>query len=480
MGVSVKKSANGTSRVSQKATESTRMTHLEPQVQLQIPPVKVKLQLFPINEETRMGLEKDGHNPFLELTLSARKRISSVLRHLNTKWGNSSVAKGQLMVFPYGTKLEQVASCKRWTSNDSSTTAGEVYADVGSPSIFRLRYGWCSNFLHPMFRTPPKTCLPEGHRVEKHDEYREDFENRTNGNDALHTAVTEQKTLDVPADFVVHPSIPWDDNLTNLSIGGLLSEISMQAKLNNSDPNSVTKPVMQPVGLISDISIGDLLSEASLLGKMCNPGTRPENESSLQPIFLAASDLSIGGLLSEASLLSNKNNLDAQKIEARHAQIESPWFDELTALSIGGLLSEASLQAKAGGGGTMLKDAKSSLLPNTLLSGSSDSLIFSQLNGNSKWTKPSSSPVPNHLSILDAEETCHAFPVPKLQKGIEKDTSISRVGSSGCSKETSSNQNNETAFPKNFSSQVLKTSPSPHSPGAFNEDSSLLPIIHQS
>ncbi|KAM1504039.1 hypothetical protein FF1_000206 [Malus domestica] len=34
---------------------------------------KIKLQLFPVNEATRIGLEKDGHHPYLELILRPRK-----------------------------------------------------------------------------------------------------------------------------------------------------------------------------------------------------------------------------------------------------------------------------------------------------------------------------------------------------------------------------------------------------------------------
>lgn len=152
--------------------ESIRVTHLEPPNQLQIPSTKIKLQLFPLNESIRLVIEKvwkiasippvfsknrnwwenflvllvllqDGKNPFLELTLSARKKISSVVRHLNAKWGSSIEVMGQLMLFPYNTKLEELASCRRWTSNDSTITAREVYVDLGSPSIFRLRSVTC-------------------------------------------------------------------------------------------------------------------------------------------------------------------------------------------------------------------------------------------------------------------------------------------------------------------------------------------------
>ncbi|KAL3613480.1 hypothetical protein CASFOL_042743 [Castilleja foliolosa] len=412
-GVPVKKSAKGADQGYQKTTDSVKRPHLKHHVQLQISPAKVKLQLFPINEETRMGLEKDGHNPFLELTLSARKRISSVVRHLNTKWGSSSVVLGHLMLFPYSTKLERIASCKRWTLNDSAITAGEVYVDVGSPSIFRLRYGWCSNLLEAcaVLETPK-------HHVEKLDDACVTIQNQSNVNEASHLDVNQQKSLDMPTGFVadeptdvvrLHSSIPWDDNLTNLSIGGLLSEISMQGKINGPYPNSVNTSGTQPIGLISDISIGDLLSEASLLGKMSNnnnPSVKLGNESSLQPLFLASSDTSVGGFFSEVSMLSNKNKL-------------SPWYDDLTTLSIGGLLSEASLQAKACDG-----------------------------------PEPKASSNETNLSILDAEETCHAFPVRKLQ--------TDRVSSKEFQIPMAAKMNNENVFPKDFSCQELKTYPLPH------------------
>jgi hypothetical protein len=75
----------------------------------------------------------------LELTLRARKKISSVLRHLNSKWGSSSIALGEPMVFPYNI-LKNVSGCGRWTLNDNDISAGDVFEAVGSPAIFRLRY----------------------------------------------------------------------------------------------------------------------------------------------------------------------------------------------------------------------------------------------------------------------------------------------------------------------------------------------------
>ncbi|KAF9680256.1 hypothetical protein SADUNF_Sadunf06G0102400 [Salix dunnii] len=125
---------------------------------------KLKLQLFPIDDGTRKALEMDKHNPHLELTLSTRKKISSVLEHLNRKWGNSTVASGELMLFPYIVNRENLVGCQRWTQ-DSLVNAADVYFSIGSPLVFRLRYGWFSNanFASVTLRTPSTySCLPDG------------------------------------------------------------------------------------------------------------------------------------------------------------------------------------------------------------------------------------------------------------------------------------------------------------------------------
>ncbi|KAK8673779.1 hypothetical protein V6N13_112091 [Hibiscus sabdariffa] len=105
------------------------------------PSTKIKLQLFPIDECTRLGLEKDGFHPYLELTLSARKKTSSLLKHISSKWGSSSIAVGEPMLFPYAENLNSY----RWTRNDICISARDVYAIIGSPSVFRLRYVWMSD-----------------------------------------------------------------------------------------------------------------------------------------------------------------------------------------------------------------------------------------------------------------------------------------------------------------------------------------------
>lgn len=83
---------------------------------------------------------QNNHNPYLELTLTTRKRISSVVKHLNFKWGSSKLASGELMLFPYNVYLDNLANSIRWTLEDSDVTAADVHASLGSPAMFRLRF----------------------------------------------------------------------------------------------------------------------------------------------------------------------------------------------------------------------------------------------------------------------------------------------------------------------------------------------------
>ncbi|KAL8516682.1 hypothetical protein ACS0TY_015082 [Phlomoides rotata] len=106
-------------------------------------PGKLKLQLFPIDECTQKALEMDHHNPHLELTLSTSKKISSIVEHLNRKWGNSRLLSQELMLFPYWAQRDNLLGYQKWTK-DSPLCAADVYNLIGSPSVFRLRYGWFS------------------------------------------------------------------------------------------------------------------------------------------------------------------------------------------------------------------------------------------------------------------------------------------------------------------------------------------------
>ncbi|WCJ34493.1 TSL-kinase interacting protein 1 [Euphorbia peplus] len=228
--------------------------------------MKLKLQLFPIDDGTRRALETDNHNPHLELTLSTKKKISSVLEHLNRKWGSSSIASGELMLFPYSAQRENLAGYQRWTQ-DSIVCAADVFSTIGSPSVFRLRYGWFSNNeIAPVtFQAPPESSLSPnidstgmenerrklvdsspvsgpstGDQSEKH----VDFSTAIGSNfvETSHPAASKschEKRSDDQIDIkqssdADHLKVSnatalsageWADSLTNISIGDLLSEV---------------------------------------------------------------------------------------------------------------------------------------------------------------------------------------------------------------------------------------------------------------
>lgn len=349
------------------------------------PSTKIKLQLFPIDEVTREGLEKDGYNPFLELTLRARKKISSVLKHIDTKWGSSSIALGEPILVPYNIQLEK-CSDKRWTLNDTCIRAGDVYAAIDRPTIFRLRYGWFSNLEPKMpFKSSPleailgsegipKACVakleltPDSRK--EFEATSEEFEKPNNMSKTVDAVVTEQMSVDLPVNHLVdevkmdnslgQSVVPWDDCSTNLSIGGLFSEASLLGKVDNCISNQ-NQQQLQQIQLISDISMGRLFCEASLQGKINN---------------------------FESAINGSKSSLHTT-VDKGLAQPPFPWDDSLTTLSIGGLLSEASLKGK--------------------------------IHSHPQPAKPSLHD--SHSSILDAEETCHAFALRKFSPSSKDDAS---------------------------------------------------------
>ncbi|XP_059433568.1 TSL-kinase interacting protein 1 [Corylus avellana] len=360
-------------RVSEK-TKRSPLLELYPGPRL-LPSAKIKLQLFPIDEDTRMGLEKDGHYPYLELTLSAQKKISSVLRHLNSKWGSSSIALGEPMVCPYNI-LKNVSGCGRWTLNDNGISAGDVFEAVGSPDIFRLRYGWFS-YSEPKTlgnlssSTPPIDCLQsEGTRkgcnnnVEvtyskgKQIEVTSEELKGINVSE-ITAAIVAEEVANGPVDLVDRElrmdagpgqsSVLWADGLTNISIGGLLSEASIQGKFKNS-----------------------------------------------VPITNGLTDISVGGLLSVASLQGKSNNCDPKSV-----------------------------------------GSTSGLHPSQLISDSFDAYIAAQTNC---AQVPRFSTQDSRSSILDAEETCQAFPFQKFSSS-EKDVLPWNASacSGGCSQDAGSN-----------------------------------------
>jgi len=195
---------------------------------------KIKLQLFPIDETIQKIMQQDKHNPYLELILAPRKKISSVVQHLNTKWGSSRCAKGELMLFPNDARVDIIANSAKWTLKDSCTAA-DVHVAVGSPSTFRLRYGWFGPNLKQQCSGPSLSSVQSA--------------DNTIGMKPPDLVFNEQKHMagscEFPSNFVT-PSIvdntiavqpvdnqskvaplSWLDSISNVSFGALLSEAAL-------------------------------------------------------------------------------------------------------------------------------------------------------------------------------------------------------------------------------------------------------------
>nr|GMC79643.1 TSL-kinase interacting protein 1-like isoform X1 [Ipomoea batatas] len=238
---------------------------------------KLKLQLFPIDDGTRRALELDNHNPYLELTLSTRKKMSSVLEHLNRKWGNSSMACGDLMLFPYHLHKENLVHFQKWTK-DTTLTAADVYALTGSPPVFRLRYGWFSN-AEVTFRAPVSSAIPSRHDANMNIVQESsvgvlpapstDPPKEANGCVSMNTVNasrssdhTEAVLWENPETVVTEAEVDdlqfnkagtscvgeWADSLTNISVGDLLSEAP-----DMEDANCITSSIHSSSNYIHQI-----------------------------------------------------------------------------------------------------------------------------------------------------------------------------------------------------------------------------------
>lgn len=61
-----------------------------------------------------------------------------MINHLSSKWASSSTVTGELMLFPYDIRLDNLSEYKQWTLKDKDT-ADDVYTAIERPSVFRLR-----------------------------------------------------------------------------------------------------------------------------------------------------------------------------------------------------------------------------------------------------------------------------------------------------------------------------------------------------
>ncbi|PON52266.1 TSL-kinase interacting-like protein [Trema orientale] len=350
---------------------------------------KIKLQLFPVDEDTRIGLEQDGHHPYLELTLRARKKIPSVLKHLNEKWGSSKVALGEPVLFPYNVH-GGISGCRRWTMKDSDINAGDIYALTGSPATFQ----------HSTPSTPCEFRL-QSETAQK------DYSSNVEKADTTE----EHSTPSTPCEFRLQSETAQKDYSSNVEKA---DKEEMQIVITSED-----------FKLIKD----------------------DEQRTDIKPVQLAAewaddkTNISIGGLLSEASLQgkfksheqkSTDKDTGMQPVQIDSTRSLASWADSLTNISIGGLLSEVSLQGKF-----MNINAKSnrSTQSTQIISDSLDAFISAQSSCPRGPMQPFHD---QHSSILDAEETCHAFPVQKFSSSGKRVSALNGSSGGGCRQDAGS------------------------------------------
>lgn len=95
----------------------------------------------------QLNIFQDGFCPYLELTLSPRKKISSVLKHIMNKWGTSRIAIGKPKLLSCIDGDVHVTNQMVWTLDDSATCVGDVLEFLGQPSVFRLWLDLSSLFV---------------------------------------------------------------------------------------------------------------------------------------------------------------------------------------------------------------------------------------------------------------------------------------------------------------------------------------------
>ncbi|KAL9150015.1 hypothetical protein ABFS82_12G142300 [Erythranthe guttata] len=280
---------------------------------------KLKLQLFPIDECTQKALEMDHRNPHLELTLSTRKKISSVLEHLNRKWGNSKLLCEDLMLFPYWAQRENLLEYQKWTK-DSTLCAADVYYLIGSPPIFRLRYGWFSKSELESATAQPLSCT---NIKEKNSNI--NIENPS-GPRNNHQAVSAEQIITLNSSSVQSGvSVSNINNSRYRDSTAVLSSIGEASEDLAPENTDMAFSAGEWADTLTNVSMGDLLSDShNNADANCTDFSLPLSSNCLQqmPFTCDSFDAAI------AAHIYKHNKADSQQILASHAP--SIWDAEVT------------------------------------------------------------------------------------------------------------------------------------------------------
>ncbi|ESW28129.1 hypothetical protein PHAVU_003G261500 [Phaseolus vulgaris] len=318
--------------------------------------MKLKLQLFPIDEPTRRALEVDKHNPHLELTLSTRKKISSILEHLNRKWGHSSIAVGELMLFPYGIQRENLVNYQRWTQ-ESILSAADIYAMIGSPPIFRLRYGWFSNTELGLLNMQVTVASGSMLTQSKSSVYSKD---RIMNSVSFPTPSTNSHSLELSEDC----RISMNRNHTLMTS----SPDVPNTRGNNAHPNTSSEESRRPTA-------NSLWHEKDVR---------------------------------DGAVTTQLEDLDELKLSSGTGQSAGEWADSLTNISVGDLLSGVSQDLEDDCINPPIAENCHDIQQIPFSSDSFDAAIAAHISRHQD--KMGQSSLAAHMSsIWDAEETCDAF-----------------------------------------------------------------------
>ncbi|KAA8518724.1 hypothetical protein F0562_016502 [Nyssa sinensis] len=376
--------------------------------------MKLKLQLFPIDEDTRKALELVNHNPHLELTLSTRKKISSVLEHLNRKWANASIASRELMLFPYCVESKNLVGCQRWTQ-DSILSAADVYALIGSPSVFRLRYGWFSN-AELGSATSFQATLASSSILGEHN-----------------MDVSSKEELIVDSLLVSSP--PTNHQSGNL-VGLCKDQLVSVTEKTASVPSSAEAPNERVENIAPDPN-NNLLESSdrapTTLWHRRDTGTGSimgqVEKAVLVPVLYhhACKPINLDTIKTEDDLRSRNGS----------ALSAGDWADSLTNISVGDLLLEVSHDMDANCIDPSLPGSSQSLAQIPFSCDSFDAAIADHIHRHQNKTCFQPAMVSHASSIWDAEETCDAFSFQKNSVFNEDIQSASPIASPKSCKEIS-------------------------------------------
>ncbi|KAF2289889.1 hypothetical protein GH714_039032 [Hevea brasiliensis] len=308
---------------------------------------------------------------------------------LTTIWQTNMKLKLQLFPIDDGTRR---ALEMRWTQ-DSIVSALDVYTSIGSPSVFRLRYGWFSNIeLASVTLQAPSasSSIPGGNSIDMENEKRKTVDSITTS--GLSTNDRSEKNMDLCKDQLSTGIKSHDYALSSTDVPNDLSGYIATGPRNNFD--------------------GSLDPAAKVSWHEKETGDRTNMKQS-----------------DAAGHLRLYNGT---------AYICWEWADSLTNISVGDLLSEVPHDVDPNCIELSIAQSSQCLQQIPFSCDSFDAAIAAHMSRHQNKIVSPSTVASHTFSIWDAEETCDAFSFQKnhaLHQEIP--TSIDAV-SPGAGKQTNS------------------------------------------